>query len=76
MKGYSSMILDGTFGEINNPEIEDAVNKISRSTTDLTMIVEDYLNISRIEQGRMQYNFSKLKQFVFLCLIQYLYYTT
>jgi signal transduction histidine kinase len=60
MKGYSSMILDGTFGKINNPEIEDAVNKISRSTTDLTMVVEDYLNISRIEQGRMQYNFSKI----------------
>lgn len=60
MKGYSSMILDGTFGKINNPEIEDAVNKISRSTTDLTMIVEDYLNISRIEQGSMRYNFSVL----------------
>ncbi len=58
MKGYSSMILDGTFGKIENPEMADAVNKISRSTTDLTMIVEDYLNISRIEQGRMQYNFT------------------
>ncbi|MBC7982171.1 hypothetical protein H7X65_03785, partial [Candidatus Parcubacteria bacterium] len=58
MKGYSSMILDGTFGKIENPEMEDAINKIARSTTDLTMIVEDYLNISRIEQGRMQYNFS------------------
>lgn len=58
MKGYSSMILDGTFGKIQNPEIEAAVNKISRSTTDLTMIVEDYLNISRIEQGSMRYNFS------------------
>ncbi|MBC7981785.1 HAMP domain-containing histidine kinase, partial [Candidatus Parcubacteria bacterium] len=57
MKGYSSMILDGTFGKEQNPEIEDAINKISRSTTDLTMIVEDYLNISMIEQGRMQYNF-------------------
>ncbi len=58
MKGYSSMILDGTFGEIKNPGIEDAVNKISRSTIDLTMIVEDYLNISRIEQGNMRYYFS------------------
>jgi len=52
------MILDGTFGKVNNPEVEDAIDKISRSTTDLVMIVEDYLNISRIEQGRMQYNFS------------------
>lgn len=58
MRGYSSMILDGTFGKVNNPEVEDAIDKISRSTTDLVMIVEDYLNISRIEQGRMQYNFS------------------
>jgi signal transduction histidine kinase len=57
MRGYYSMIQDGTFGKINNPELEDVISKISRSTTDLTMIVEDYLNISRIEQGRMQYNF-------------------
>ena len=60
MRGYYSMIQDGTFGKINNPEIEDVINKISRSTTDLTMIVEDYLNISRIEQGKMQYNFATL----------------
>lgn len=60
MRGYFSMIQDGTFGEIKNPEVEDVLNKISRSTTDLTMIVEDYLNISRIEQGRMQYNFVML----------------
>jgi signal transduction histidine kinase len=58
MRGYSSMILDGTFGKVNNPEVEDAIDKISRASTDLAMIVEDYLNISRIEQGRMQYNFS------------------
>ncbi len=60
MRGYFSMILDGTFGEEKNPEIKDVLGKISRSTTDLTMIVEDYLNISRIEQGRMQYNFVTL----------------
>ncbi len=57
MRGYYSMIQEGTFGKIDNPEIEDVIGKISRSTTDLTMIVEDYLNISRIEQGSMQYNF-------------------
>jgi len=57
MRGYYSMIQDGTFGKIDNPELADVIDKISRSTTDLTMIVEDYLNISRIEQGKMQYNF-------------------
>ncbi|MBC7766903.1 hypothetical protein H7Y21_02845 [Arenimonas sp.] len=60
MKGYSSMILDGTFGEENNPDIKDSVSKILRSTEDLAMIVEDYLNISQIEQGRMQYNFADI----------------
>ncbi len=60
MKGYSSMLLDGTFGKINNPEIEEAISKIHRSSIDLSMIVEDYLNISRIEQGKMQYNISSI----------------
>lgn len=57
IRGYTSMILEGDFGVLV-PETKDAVEKINKSTQDLVILVSDYLDVSRIEQGRMQYNFS------------------
>ncbi|MDP3057437.1 MAG: HAMP domain-containing sensor histidine kinase [bacterium] len=51
-KGYLSMILEGTFGKIENPEIEKALNTAAKSNNRLEGLVEDLLNVSRIEQGR------------------------
>ncbi len=58
VKGYASMLLDGDFGTIDKPEIKDAIDKIYTSTQSLVVLVADYLDVSRIEQGRMQYDFT------------------
>jgi signal transduction histidine kinase len=58
IKGYGSMLRDGDFGPITD-EAKDAVEKMFKSTTDLIIVVEDYLNVSRIEQGSMKYDFSE-----------------
>ncbi len=65
VKGYASMILEGDFGELV-PTVKEAVEKIYKSTQDLVVVVGDYLDVSRIEQGRMQYDFSNfdLKELV------------
>ncbi len=57
VKGYASMLLDGDFGNLEK-DTRDAVEKIFKSTQDLVVIVGDYLDVSRIEQGRMQYDFT------------------
>ncbi|MEI7777563.1 MAG: ATP-binding protein [bacterium] len=57
LKGYASLILEGDFGEISEP-VKEAVDKIFKSSTALAVLVGDYLDVSRIEQGRMQYDFS------------------
>ncbi len=54
MKGYSSMIIEGDFGEVN-PKAKEAVERIFQSTMNLTKIVEDFLNVSKIESGGMKY---------------------
>lgn len=54
MKGYSSLILDGDYGEVNT-EVREAVSRIFESSKTLAVVVEDYLNISRIELGTMKY---------------------
>jgi signal transduction histidine kinase len=58
IKGYASMVLEGDFGPITET-VKDATGKILQSTSDLVVLVGDYLDVSRIEQGRMQYNFEK-----------------
>ncbi len=57
VKGYASMLLDGDFGDMAE-DAKAAVEKIFKSTQDLVVLVGDYLDVSRIEQGRMQYDFS------------------
>lgn len=54
VKGYASLILEGDYGEINN-EAREAVKIISQSCENLVVIVNEFLDISRIEQGRMKY---------------------
>lgn len=54
MKGYASMILEGDMGAVS-PQAHDAVVRISDSSNSLTNIVDDYLNVSRIELGTMKY---------------------
>jgi len=54
IKGYSSMLLEGDFGVLPQ-KAKDSVNTIMKSCQNLINIVGDFLNISRIEQGRMVY---------------------
>jgi signal transduction histidine kinase len=53
------MILEGDFGVIGDG-LKDAVDKIFESSKTLATVVDDYLNISRIELGTMKYNFVPL----------------
>lgn len=57
IKGYSSMMLEGSFGEME-VEMREAVERIFQSSVRLIMIIEDFLTISKIEQGKLTYNFA------------------
>lgn len=57
IKGYTSLILEGDYGPVSEP-VSKAVDVISKSCQNLVMIVNDFLDISRIEQGRMKYELS------------------
>lgn len=53
IKGYSSMIMDGSLGAVNK-QIKDGATIINAAANRLSILVDDLLNVSRIEQGRMQ----------------------
>lgn len=53
ISGYSSLILEGSYGATNR-EIKEVVSKIFRSSKSMSVAVDDFLNVTRIEQGRVQ----------------------
>lgn len=56
IKGYVSLLLEGSYGVLNK-DVNDVLNKIYSVNDRLAHLVEDLLNVSRIEAGRIQYNF-------------------
>lgn len=54
IKGYISMILEGDYGEIDK-ETREVIERIFQSSQNLTKVVEDLLNVSKIEQGGMKF---------------------
>lgn len=65
MKGYSSLLLEGDMGQLQ-PDAKKGIQNIFESAKTLTNIVDDYLNVSRIELGTMKYAFETvdLKQLI------------
>lgn len=56
IRGYTSMLMEGSYGDIPEKAME-AIDRVSQSSQHLVALVEDLLNISRIESGKMSYNF-------------------
>ncbi len=57
IKGYISMMLEGDFGQLTQQE-HVSLEKVFESNERLIRLVEDLLNISRIESGRLQFSFA------------------
>jgi signal transduction histidine kinase len=58
IKGFVSLILEGSYGEIGI-EAKNALGKVYLSSERLVALIEDLLNVSRIESGRMTFEFEK-----------------
>lgn len=59
VKGYASMLLEGDYGKIND-EPKQAVSTIYQATDSLVQMVQDFLDVSKIEQGGMKYQKEKI----------------
>lgn len=54
IKGYASMLQEGDYGEVTEGA-KDTINRIYLSSQSLTKVVEDLLDVTKIEQGGMKY---------------------
>lgn len=57
IRGYTSMLLEGSYGKLPVKAAE-VISKISDSSKYMALSIEDYLNVSRIEAGNMRYEMS------------------
>jgi signal transduction histidine kinase len=57
ISGYASMLLEGSYGKLSK-KAEESVNRIYQSSGRLALIIEDFLDITKIEQGKMSYQFT------------------
>ncbi len=55
MRGYVAMMLDGSYGKITK-NVRGGLDRVMTSTKRLAGLIEDLLNVSRIEQGRVILN--------------------
>ena len=59
VKGFASLIYDGTYGEV--PEkVKEVAGKIKDSSDRMIELVNDFLNLRKIEEGKMEYKLEKL----------------
>lgn len=54
IRGYASMLSEGSYGKLPQ-KAQDVVERVLESSTYMATSIEDFLNVSRIEQGRMKY---------------------
>ena len=60
IKGFISMIQDGDYGPV--PEkLNEPLEDVAKSTERLIHLVNDMLNLSRIEAGRLKYDLGKFE---------------
>lgn len=60
IKGYTSMMIEGSYGEIPEKQ-KGIIEKVFQSAQRLIYIVNDLLDISRIEQGRFSISLEPIK---------------
>lgn len=58
--GYTQLILDGVEGDITEGQRED-LERIERNAKHLLQLINDILDLSKIEAGKMQLNISKVE---------------
>ena len=56
IRNFVSLLLEGVYGKLA-PAGEEGLHQVFERASDMAKSVETYLDVSRIEQGRMKYDF-------------------
>ena len=59
IKGFASLICDGSYGECP-PRVSETSHKIEEAANRMISLVNKFLDLRKIEEGKMEYTFEKL----------------
>lgn len=59
IRNFMSILLEGTYGKLP-AAAEEGTRQVFERATEMADMVDNYLNVSRIEQGRMKYDFADI----------------
>lgn len=59
VKGFAQLIYDGSYGQIPD-KVKETVARIKEAIDRLLALVNNFLDLRRIEEGRMEYNFESV----------------
>jgi len=59
IKGYSSILLEGLYGPVKG-KVRETIVKMRESTDELIGLINTLLDMRRIDEGRMEYQFSEV----------------
>jgi signal transduction histidine kinase len=62
IKGFIDLILDGIYGQIND-KIREILIKVKNNINEEIDLVDNLLDLRKIEEGRVEYNFDKFDLF-------------
>ncbi len=58
VRNFVSLMIDGSYGKVP-PAAEEAGRQVFERVNDMARSVDTYLNVSRIEQGKISYSFAE-----------------
>lgn len=58
IKGFATLIYDGTYGQVPD-KVSETAHKIKDSVDRMVQLVTDFLNVRKIEEGKVEYKFEK-----------------
>ncbi len=61
IKNAASMLLEGSYGKITNDRQYTQIDQILNSSNNLIKVIEDLLDVSKIEQGGMKYEMQQVE---------------
>ncbi len=70
IKGYTDLLLSESFGRLNKRQ-KNFTSYIQESSNDLLLLINDMLDLSKIESGQMGIHYEKMKVSHFLDFLQH-----
>lgn len=58
IKGFVSLILEGLYGPVGE-KVKETLGKVRHSTDELVNLINTLLDLRKVEEGRMEYQFAK-----------------